>query len=109
LDYFSEKSTDMAESLVWILVRVSYNEITNLYLVENFHLHKISNESKKLLRFLVRPIVQLQVQNWWKEALLFLVFKQYSAQHFNRKVCVMPHLVSAPKIKRANPMNYSTK
>ena len=70
----------VAERLVRVLVCVTDYKVADLglYLVKNFHLHKITDKCKKLLGLLVWSIIHLQVQHRWKTTFLFLVFYQNS-------------------------------
>ena len=99
----------VAERLVRVLVCVTDYTVADLYLVKNFHLHKITDKRKKLLGLLVWSIIHLQVQHRWKTTFLFLVFYQNSPQDFNCKIGVMFYLFRAPKVQRAKHMNNCTK
>ena len=59
----------VAERLVRVLVCLTDYTVADLYLVKNFHLHKITDKRKKLLGLLVWSIIHLQVQHRWKDTL----------------------------------------
>ena len=51
----------MTERLVRVLMYVTGYMVADLYLVKNFHLHKITDKRKKLLGLLVWSIMHLQL------------------------------------------------